>query len=352
MIIVDGCEYRTLDQEIFVDGRRVVSAYTNGKLVYPEREDTMVLKMVGSVDRVVEHDHVHDNPSSTQMGGHIVYYEPGKRSYREKACFSIVLRNHNYPQGDFIHQYYYNAALEYEKVAGIIPAVPCPLRNNMVQYALAYYASTNPFVPNGDGVHPLVGSESKDGYRIFYQSTRALPLVSVELLIKVDVSAAPTCPFRAEAFYLPSGGMPFVDAEGIPLIDYVEDLPKAVNGIYRFDRRKSYYTNTYNRFNWQINEKEKTRTTIKLWRPYEKEKIQIWSEFVQVRTDGHWTTGFEVPYLIKGTRNGKYTEATTTLLQRFVVANIPYTDILYSGLESKAPDWALHPLEEDLEQFG
>lgn len=347
MIKINTHEFRTLDQEFSVNGKRVISAYANGRLVYPEREDTMVMKLIGSVDRVVEHDHAHDDPSGKLMGGHKVYYDPGARYYREKASFSLVLRNHNYPQGDAIHQYYYNAALENEMVSELIPAVPCPPRG-MVQYALPYLFSTNPFTPEGDGVHPLVGSESKNGYRLFYRSTQAHPVVSAELLVSIDVSAPPVCSWRAEQFYGESS-YPYKDAVGIPLIDYVEDLPRDINGTYRFAARRGYFTKTYDNFRWSWDQKPDIRFEVNLARPSKTDKPKVvWSDYVAIKMDNHWTRGYEVPYLIKGIRNGTYTETVMKLKERFVIANIPYTQILYSGLESEAPDWALHPLEEDL----
>jgi len=40
MILVNGSEYRTLQQKLYANGKQVLQAYCNGDLVYPEREDT------------------------------------------------------------------------------------------------------------------------------------------------------------------------------------------------------------------------------------------------------------------------------------------------------------------------
>ena len=52
MIVVNGMEYRTHQQNLYANGKKVLAAYCNGNLVYPEREDTTLLKVIGHINTI------------------------------------------------------------------------------------------------------------------------------------------------------------------------------------------------------------------------------------------------------------------------------------------------------------
>lgn len=76
---------------------------------------------------------------------------------------------------------------------------------------------------------------------------------------------------------------------------------------------------------------------------YEKYNTSV--THLQIRTA---SSGYEVPYIVRGTRQGVYGEARDTYKQKFNILNIPITDKIYSGSELTAPEEHLHPRIEDL----
>ena len=96
MIIVNGMEYKTLAQNLYADGKKVLAAYCNGNLVYPEREDAMFLKVIGNINTMISHDHNGENHTVVAGGGAKQYTYHGGDDYRAKGCFS--LGNYSAPQ--------------------------------------------------------------------------------------------------------------------------------------------------------------------------------------------------------------------------------------------------------------
>ena len=65
MINVNGNEYRTLDQDIFVNGKKVYAAFANNKLVYPEagsERQYYIAKIKGSRTIHASHSHTGEFP--------------------------------------------------------------------------------------------------------------------------------------------------------------------------------------------------------------------------------------------------------------------------------------------------
>lgn len=91
-------------------------------------------------------------------------------------------------------------------------------------------ASTAPMIPEGDGIHPLFGSDEMAAHAIVL-GRYSTPVLSIELLLHLDVSAPRICPFSANQIYIGGLGYPYMNAEVTPLKSCLDELPADVNGF-------------------------------------------------------------------------------------------------------------------------
>ncbi len=346
MIVVNGMEYKTLQQNIYANGKKVLEAYCDGKLVYPERENTSLIKILGNIDTIVSHDHS-GAVSAGSNGSNIAFY--GGDSYRAKGCFSLVIRNHSSA-----------SALYFQNSTVTIPAAKWPLNgdynerysdgdilgpgNAWVVYN--YNGITgNGLTSGNDGAHPLMGSDAIETHAL-YKSGIIRAIYSVELLLYLDVSAPSICSFHCDELRV-GLGEPFVDAEAIPVKPYFDEVPAAVNG---FHRMYSYRGDTYFGFGWTLHGPNGVGFYVNLARRTTAYS-GIFCSHLKISTGQYPSEGYEVPYIIRGTRYGKTQEIEHTYRQSFKILNIPITELLYAGSELKAPEEHLHPREEDLAKF-
>lgn len=342
MIVVNGMEYRTHQQNLYANGKKVLAAYCNGNLVYPEREDTTLLKVIGHINTIIPHDHTGENPSASANSGENYTYHGGD-GYRAKGCFCLVLRSHS-------------KQLSFQNSTTMLPSAKWPLNGSYsgsssrgdiygpgnAWLVYLYQGSTAPMLPNGGGVHPLLGSDEMATHIINRGSyTRAT--MSAELLIQLDVSAPRACPFFADRMYV-GLGYPYLNAEATPLKEYLDEVPADVNGIHRM---YSYKRDIYYGFNWTIKAPTGRSFYVNL-APGARSGSTILCSHLKICTSSSSSSGYEVPYIICGTRQGVYREVQTTYKQAFRILNIPITDKIYSGSELTAPEEHLHPRIEDL----
>ena len=345
MIVVNGMEYKTLQQNLYANGKKVLEAYCNGNLVYPERENAQLLKVIGHINTIIGHDHAGENPSASANSGENYTYHDGD-NYRAKGCFSLVLRS-------------YSNALSFQNGTTLIPAAKWPLNgsysgsasrgdiygpgNAWVVYL--YSGSTAPMLPNGDGIHPLLGSDAMETHFI-YRGSYMRTTISAELLLHLDVSAPRICPFFADKMYV-GLGYPYLNAEATPLKPYLDEMPADVNGLYRMN---SYRRDIYYGFSWTIKGPTGRSFYVNL-APGARSSSTILCSHLKIATSQYSSSGYEVPYIVRGTRQGVYREVQTTYKQGFKILNIPITDKLYLGSELTAPEEHLHPRIEDLEPY-
>ena len=339
MIEVNGMQYKTLAQNLYADGKKVLQAYCNGNLVYPERQNTRMMKILGNIDLMISHDHTGEDPSAKANSGEKYWYQYA-HSYHAKACFSLVFRNHSYNSG---------AGFGFSNGVTQIPAAPWPLSGSSssgnAYVVFTYDASTAPMLPNGGGVHPLLGSPAIDTHYISKSGSLVRARVSAELLLSINISAPPICPWTADKTYL-GLGYPFLDATATPLNPYLTEAASDINGIYWLSY---YYRDTYNGLTWTLKRPSGHNLVVRLAKSTSKSYVSPYTSYIRLSTD---STGFEVPYHITGTQKGVYRERDYSYKQAFNYANVPFTHLIYNGLESAAPEEHLHPHLEDLEIFN
>ena len=356
MIVVNGMEYRTLEQDLYANGKKVVEARCNGNLVYPEREDTSLLKVVGHINTIVSHDHAGENPSCTSNDRMSYTYHDGD-NYRAKGCFSLVVRNHSY---NWPSQ---QTKLMFQQTVRTIPAAKWPLNgsyNSKSSYGdiygpgnawvvYLYSGSTAPMLPTaGDGIHPLLGSDAIETHALYKDGKLIRARFSVELLLHLDVSAPRICPWSSDKLYI-GLGYPYLDATATPLKPYLDELPANVNGLYRLN---AYRQDTYFGIDWQV--KGALGKYFRVALSVGSSKASgVFSTHLKIATGQSKTSSgsYDVPYLITATKDGVHREFEQTYTQGFKILNIPITQLLYSGKESTAPEEHLHPRVEDLEAF-
>ena len=349
MITVNGKQYRTLSQKILDEnGKQVLAVYANGRLVYPERDDTMLLKVTGHINTLVTHDHTGENPSCVANGGSPVYTYYGGGTYRAKGCFSLVIRNHSY-------QGYPVSSLSFLENTRTIPAAKYPLDGSYSAGASSgdiegpgnawvvfpYSGSTAPLYPNGDGVHPLLGSDAIETHAILKGGNLRRPVYSVEMLLHLDVSAPVICPWR-------TGNKDLVYySETVPVHPYLDELPADVNGFHRLSayRRDSGFG-----FQWNIRGQSGTSFTVRLANS-SYNAYATFSSHVKIISGDSGSDGYRIPYVVRTVNQGVTTETAKTYRQAFRILNIPITDLVYSGPESDAPEAHLHPAVSDIEQY-
>ena len=343
MIVADGNSYRTLEQDLFAGGKKVLEAYCNGNLVYPERENSQLLKVVGHINTIIEHNHTGENPSASDNAGRNYTYHDGD-NYRAKGCFSLVLRS-------------YNNSLSFQDGTTILPAAKWPLDGSFSEsesrcdiygpgnawLVYLYQGSTAPMLPNGGGIHPLLGSDAIETHFIYGGRNRKL--ISAELLLHLDVSAPRICPFFADELNV-GIGYPFLNAEATPLKPYLDEMPANVNGLYRMNL---YKHDAYYGFEWIITGPTGKEFVVEL-APGGYKMSQFCSH-LKIKSSRWTVSGYSAPYLVRGTQHGVYRETQVTYTQGFKILNIPITDKLYLGPELTAPEEYLHPRLEDIEEF-
>lgn len=341
MIVVNGMEYRTLDQDLYADGEKVVEAYCNNKLVYPERENTRMLKVVGHINTIIGHDHTGENPSDTSGAGDDYTYHGGD-NYVAKGCFSLVLRNHT-------------GQLSYEHTPTLLPSAKWPLNNAYSGsdsdgdiygpgniWLVFPYAGGGGLIPTtGNGIHPLLGSEAMETHKIDWGGNTR-DMISAELLLYLNVSAPRICPWSSDECHIGTG-YPFLDAEATPKKEYLTELPGDVNGMHRM---YLYKRDIYFGLSWDKYGLTGRRFTVNL-APVARSRNTFLCSHLKIST----FNGYEVPYTIRGTRNGVDTEGEYTFTQNFKILNIPITDLIYSGNETAAPEEFLHPRLEDIIEY-
>lgn len=355
MIVANGMEYKTLKQNLYANGKKVVEAYCNGNLVYPEREDTQLIKVVGSINTAVSHDHAGENPSCTSLDDcHYTYH--GGDTYRAKGCFCLVMRNHSY-NGSL-----QKSTLAFQQATKTIPAAKWPLSgaysasksngdlygpgNAWVVYT--YQGGSCPMLPTaGEGIHPLLGSDAIETHTLNKSGNLIRAYYSAELLLYLDVSAPRICPWSCDKLYVGTG-YPLLDAEATPVDPYLNALPGDVNGFYRLSiyRRDTYYS-----FDWTVKGPTGRNFHISLSPGSGTKNSTIFSSHLKISTGGYSSNGYDVPYILRGTRHGVYQEFEHTYRARFKILNIPITQLIYSGKELSAPAEHLHPRVEDLAPF-
>ncbi len=338
MILVNGSEYRTLQQKLYANGKQVLQAYCNGDLVYPEREDTELLKVLGSVHTIITHDHAGENPSAQASSGEQYTYLPGIHEYRAKACFSMVIRNYSYSTPNI------PSFFSYQSSPMIIPATTWPLDSSNEQYVFPYEWSTAPLLPNGDGVHPLLGSPALETHMIRHYGNYSHPTVSVELLLYVDVSAPPVCGWRSDSCHF-GLGKPYLDVTATPLQDRLDTVPSDVNGLHWLS---SYRKDAYRGFSWTLNTPSGTQVTVHMSNGSRSNNSDFFYR-LRIAADNNSNT-YNVAYRIQATRQGDR-EFEYSYNQIFNIANIPITRLLYDGSELNAPEEHLHPRIEDIAEF-
>lgn len=208
MIIANGMEYKTLKQSLYANGKKVVEAYCNGNLVYPDREDTQLIKVVGSINTAVSHDHAGENPSCTSLDDcHYTYH--GGDTYRAKGCFCLVMRNHSY-NGSL-----QKSTLAFQQATKTIPAAKWPLSgaysasksngdlygpgNAWVVYT--YQGGSCPMLPTaGEGIHPLLGSDAIETHALNKSGNLIRAYYSAELLLYTDEGISGTSRKKREGF--------------------------------------------------------------------------------------------------------------------------------------------------------
>lgn len=343
MIVVNGMEYKTLQQNLYANGKKVLQAYCNGNLVYPEREDTRLLKVVGNINTIIGHDHAGEDPSCSANSGENYTYHDGD-NYRAKGCFSLVLRGHG-------------TSLSFQSGTTQLPAAKWPLNGSYSGSAsrgdiygpgnawlvYLYSGSTAPMLPtSGDGIHPLLGSDAMDTHCI-YRGSYIRSTVSAELLLHLDVSAPRICPWTADKVYV-GLGYPYLNATATPHKAYLDELPADVNG---FHRMYSYRRDIYYGFNWTKTGPTGRSFYVSL-APGARSGSSILTSHLKISTSQYSSSGYPVTYTIRGTRQGVYREVEHTYKHGFKILNIPITQLLYSGSELTAPEEHLHPKIEDL----
>ena len=347
MIVANGMEYKTLKQNLYANGKKVVEAYCNGKLVYPEREDTTLLKVVGHVNTIIPHDHTGENPSCTANSGENFTYHGGD-SYRAKGCFCLVLRS-------------YDKQLSYSAATRAIPAAKWPMSgaysesksygdiygpgNAWVVYT--YAGSTASMLPiSGDFIHPLLGSEAMETHPIM-RGKYIRATMSAELLVHLDVGVPRICPWYADKVSV-GLGYPYTDAEATPHKAYLDELPSDVNGFYRLS---SYKRDIYYGFSWTVKGPTGRSFYINLAPGARSSGPYVLTTHLKIQTGQYTGHSYQVPFTIRGTRQGQYAEVEHTYKADFKILNIPITDRLYYGSELTAPEEHLHPRIEDLEPY-
>ena len=342
MIVVNGMEYRTLDQDLYANGKKVIAAYCNKKLVYPERENTWMLKVIGHINTIIAHDHAGESPSGIS-GRDEEYTYHGGDIYRAKGCFSLVLRSHASQR----HMFYGDSIW--------LPEAKWPLNGSYSRNSsngdiygpgnawlvFPYAGSTSPLIPDGGGIHPLLGSETMETHAITrnYYYGNNHNTVSAELLLHLDVSAPRICPWSSDEYHIGTG-YPFLNAEATPHQAVLSELPGDVNGMHRMF---AYKRDIYNGLSWAKYGLTGRKFSVSL-APPSRDGSDIICSHLKISTSG----GYDVPYTIRGMRNGSNVESEYTFTQNFRILNIPITQLLYSGKEILALEKHLHPSLEDI----
>ncbi len=339
MIVVNGMEYRTLQQPLYANGNQVLQAYCNGRLVYPERENTAILKILGNINTIVHHDHAGEDPSAQANSGTVYTYLPGEHAYRAKACFSMVIRNYSF------ESQYNRASFSYQQSPIILPAATGPLTSENGKMVFPYDWSSAPLLPSGDGVHPLLGCPELETHPIRRSGSYYRPTVGVELLLYIDVSAPPVCGWTSPSCYF-GLGYPYTDVTATPLEEYLYYIPQDVNGVHWLS---SYRRDAYYGFSWTLNTLSGTGVVVHMANGTRSDNGNEFFTRLRVAVDSY-SYPSKVTYRIQGTRQG-YREFEYTYDQKFNIVNIPITRLLYSGTELAAPIEHLHPRLEDLEEF-
>jgi hypothetical protein len=193
----------------------------------------------------------------------------------------------------------------------------------------------------GGGVHPLWGDTMQAK---MLSKTGTTGIYSAELLLYLDVSAPPVCPFYCNDLRINRGTYwdeIYQDAEAVPLHDHLESLPSDVNGWYR---AMSYQKNTYYGVSWILTGPSGKRFNVRAAGEYRWDYTGPYISHLAVSTT---SKGYEVPYAIHS-RTG---ETEYTYQQAFPILNIPVTAVPYGGMESETPEEHLHPSVADIAAY-
>lgn len=342
MIEVNGRQYKTLKENLYANGKKVLAAYCNDKLVYPDRENATLLKFVGHINTIVGHNHAGEAPSaSANSGENYTYYEGD--SYRAKGCFCVVMRS------------YSNRPLFFSTGTTTLPDTKWPLTNGSISgistggdiykgnqwLVFPYTWSTAALLPSGDGVHPLLGSDAMETH-VVSRDSYTRQYISAEILLHLDVSAPHICSFSADKMYVGTG-YPYMNALGVPKKSSLSEVPADVNGLHRM---YVYRRDIYFGISWTLTSAAGRKFEVRLCQGARSGTSRLCTH-LKVLSD----TGYEIPYTIRGTQQGVYRTVETTYKQKFRILNIPITDSIYLGSELTAPEEHLHPRLEDIAEY-
>lgn len=290
-----------------------------------------LIKVLGGIDRTVVHNHAGDYPPARSGDGYEYLYE-GEHSYTVKVSFSLVLRT------------LYNANdLSWDGTTGTIPATPWPLTTSNANFVYPYEWSTAPMIPNGDGVHPLLNSSDIGTYVI---SQRKRTDIGAELLIYIDISAPPICPWKSDACMI--NGSQWTDVNAIPNEAHLDQAKADVNGLYylKYSRIDPYYEGV----RWTIKRQGGNKGFTILLAPRAGYSSGKFTSYIKIFNDmNSYANAYSVAYTVSGLNlQGVQSTAQVTYKQGFNYANVPLTELVYQGPESEAPVDCLHPSVDDL----
>ena len=264
------------------------------------------------------------------------------------ASFSMTLRNHNHKEPDP-----HNAFARYNKVfydpePSEIPAIHYPVSGDSASVGgnsyliYPYDASTAAYVPENEyAVHPLLGSDSIETHAIRREGNLLRQPLSMELMLRLNISAPPVCGWKATTAYAGSS-VPLKNATVTPLKSHIDDAPGRVNGTYSFFK---YYRDPYYGFTWETD----AFTVRAIYgSAYSQDTLMSYVMVTTGTSRSGKNRGYDVEYLVKGTRDGKEVERRYKTKQYFNLALIPFTRLVYSGPETDAPEHALHVSVDDL----
>lgn len=292
-----------------------------------------LIKALGGIKRTIVHNHAGDYPPAKSGDGSEYLYE-GEHSYTVNVSFSLVLRT------------LYNANdLNWAGTTGTMPATPWPLTTSNSKFVYPYEWSTNPMLPNGDGVHPLLNSPDIGTYVISQRKTRIY--IGAELLIYIDISAPPICPWESDACMI--NGSQWTDVNAIPNEAYLEQAKNDVNGLYhmKYTRIDPYYDGV----KWTIKRQGGDKGFTILLAPWTGYSSGNFTSYIKIcNAMSSYANAYSVPYTVTGVNlSGVQSTAQVTYKQGFNYANVPFTELVYQGPESEAPIDCLHPSVDDLE---
>lgn len=320
MIIVNGNQFRTLQEPLYVNGTQVLKVLVNNKKVYPEGSDTKITKIRGFIELDLNHNEYGEGMRVYDAGGDEFFYPPGDHSYKVRAAFSFVIKSDRANYSD----------------SGMTLSA-CTMGSAPVNLIFPYTASSNPFLPAGDGVHPLLGCPSIETKTLSWYTDYPY---SLEMLVYLDMIPPPVCKWTAEEFAY-GLGYPWINVTATPVNSRLQEAADDVNGLTSLNRVENRSSG------WYTTGPSGQRNHYKISGTRSSYYGYIGFNYLTLETDA----GYLAQYRLNGTRRGVESEGYVTLNQKFNFVNIPVTDCVYSKPEWLVPEKERHPIVEDLQWF-